>query len=1005
MHSSPFGRLVWKEARAQFSLWAALVCGALLLQALVSATQGGHPGGAASVVATIAFVLTACFTVASLALLFAGETEDGTRAWLQQLPIRPGTLIGAKLTFALIAVVLFFAATWGTGSAAAVLSGGSVVDLLRADTGDFQKSILGAFAWGLFFSLVFRRVPHVLLAAAGAEIITVGFADNVVGPLLYGGDARSVTMDGIRIQTYATIIGLVLIVDLVLARRWALAGTANVITAPRRMKPLELPGSERRARTWLRLVSWAARRGTPESRETAVLMWREARAAVPFACAWLVLGFIATDLGRLISVPGQVWYQSPLQVLYLIATPVVCGLMTCLGDQRHEVFHFLGERGVAPARVWGVKQFVWLGLAVVLSLLFVRWDSSAATRLRHNDYNSVGVFMSFIRSLHVPTDLPDRAFDRPEDTALQLHYLWAVCFALYAAAQCASFWIRRTILAFGAMLIAAPILVYWNYLLVIGDVPFWIGIWPLTIALLAATLSSASAWLRGRDSWKLRLTRLAAILLPVGAVATAAAAHRAYSVPATVFAPNVWPVIAAREQRIEHPDPGWSTRWNVVLQNFPMPAYHGSSSRPSIGVAASARNQLLELAKALRTGGHGALNPTVLSPDRPVSVQNLVRYLLEETAFRINPKTQVYESAPLDTQWQGFEAGLLLTRYLADESQTAEQWIESVLARRLLFTRLRMWSHRSDQTPESLQRALTFLLEDLGQPLDPRQMIINRQVFYQQLLDHRGRQWAELTRQLDTRSGVAASMTDAFMPGFERERMLRILSRVTNDSLATGQPAFNPYSTEGEQLRRWAASTPLLPITVVDGLNARDDAGRFAPGSAEGVLQQATIQELGTATIVALQLYHFQHGEFPELLSDALPDPLYWRLTAMDRSFAFTYERRGLPGDLYLPYGLVIPAGQPLLWTPGTGSGRIARTEHAIVDARGSATIPRGAFYQVNREFAPRDGVLGWQTLEPAQVLYLDLTTTEADVLELSVTPPQPRAPSNLDAARPERSI
>src|SRR5687768_8125540 len=132
MNSSPFARLVWKEARAQFSLWAALIGGALLLQTLVSVAQSRHPAGAASVVAT-------------MALLFAGETEEGTRSLLQQLPIRPATLIGAKLTFALVALVLFFAAAWATGSAAAVLSGGSVVDLLRADTGDFQKSILGAF--------------------------------------------------------------------------------------------------------------------------------------------------------------------------------------------------------------------------------------------------------------------------------------------------------------------------------------------------------------------------------------------------------------------------------------------------------------------------------------------------------------------------------------------------------------------------------------------------------------------------------------------------------------------------------------------------------------------------------------------------------------------------------------------------------------------------------------------------------------------------------------------
>lgn len=104
MNPSAFGRIVWKECRAQCSLWVALLLGAVLLQAayinmrvgLVTPTQPWWAPG---------LQLTACFMVASVALLFAGETEDGTGDWLLQLPVRPGVVIAAKLCFTVVAGV------------------------------------------------------------------------------------------------------------------------------------------------------------------------------------------------------------------------------------------------------------------------------------------------------------------------------------------------------------------------------------------------------------------------------------------------------------------------------------------------------------------------------------------------------------------------------------------------------------------------------------------------------------------------------------------------------------------------------------------------------------------------------------------------------------------------------------------------------------------------------------------------------------------------------------
>src|SRR5262249_1110371 len=133
--------------------------------------------------ATVVAVLTACFVVASLSLLFAGETEDGTRDWLRQLPIRPGVLISAKLTFALLATLLFLAASSITAYLAIRLRGRAIAEIYSSDVLTWSQSIVGLFAWGLFCSQRCRKVLHAVLAAVFAEICVMQLTDLVLGPL------------------------------------------------------------------------------------------------------------------------------------------------------------------------------------------------------------------------------------------------------------------------------------------------------------------------------------------------------------------------------------------------------------------------------------------------------------------------------------------------------------------------------------------------------------------------------------------------------------------------------------------------------------------------------------------------------------------------------------------------------------------------------------------------------------------------------------------------------
>lgn len=1026
MHASAFFRLVWKDTRAQFGLWCALVIGALLLQTLVIVAAGAprNPASALEVVSAVAFILTACFIVAGLAMLFAGESEEGTRDWLQQLPIPPLTLVSAKLSLAVVSTALFLAATCASGLVIAVIAGHSLENLLKADVFQYQKSLAGAFAWGLLFSLLLRRVMHVLLAAVAAEIVTVAVTDNVVGPYLAELAGRHSADDVMRVQVYLSVIAVILLVDLVLAYRWArVGGTVAVAARRRRLTSLSLPGAERRAQAWLNRVAWASRRGSPESRATAVLVWREARALVPFAGLWIVLGFVATDLPQLLGSSRQWLAHSPFPILFLIATPVVCGLLTCMGDQRQQVYRFLGERGVSPARVWCVKQLVWFTAAVLLCLLFIRWDSTAVERLRQYGQSSVSLFMLTIRSLHVPGATPDRGYCRPEDTALQLRFLWALLGALFAAGQCASFWIRRPILAFGLMLIVVPVLVGWHYALAMLDVPFWIGSWPLTFALLAATLSSANAWLRGRDSWKLRLTRLAAVALPVGAVALAAAAHRAFSVPSPVFDSHVAIAINAREIAIHSPNPEWSTRWNVVLRNFPQTAHAASLPLQYSGDAVATRERLLVLGQELEAGnGRRHLNPLLLSPDRPVSVQVIARFLTQPVAVALDDRAALADApmmalqegglggdamrletrpatipAPtIDEEWQRCEAGLRITRYLAEQSQSAAQWGDCILAHGTLQAAIRRWARRTDQTPESLQHAFEFLASDAASPVMTPDMFVNRHVFYTDLLNRRGRKWEQLVADRTSRfDGIDPSIAGAWLPWFERQRAIRVLGHLTNESLSGHGSFMDAFHQRGETLRRWEGSTNGLPGNVIGETYSRDLSGRPMPGSIDAWFQRALSQRAATALIVALQRHRLQHGSFPPSLMDALPSQFAFLSVDAYSSVPFGYEPEGLSADLYLPSGIVIPAGQPLLWTPGSMLARLARSAQPVAASVADAfEIPAGVFYI--RPVALRKADPDVRRLAPAKMLFLDLSSLEFD------QPPAKTTPAGAGSLPPE---
>ena len=952
MNSAAFRRIVWKEFRAQCSLWVALVFGALLLQAMIVTSSHGS-SSVLFAVATTGFVLTACFAVASLALLFAGETEEGTRDWLRQLPIQPVVLVGAKLTFSVVAIALFFAATWCTGLLATGLLGKSAADLFKIDVSGIRfPSILGVAAWGLLFSLRRRRVMVVLFCAVVAEVVMVSAIRILTDAAPASFFDGPLAADRAEFATYFAVVAVVLVFDVLLALRWARAGgsVATVQAATRKRRKLSLSRGGRREGVWLRVVAWAARRGSPAARETAVLVWRELRGLAQFAAIWLPIGLLVAHVLTVIASSEPSLRMQPFQLLYLVATPAVCGLLTCLGDQRQQMFRFLGERGASPVRVWWIKQSVWLVAAFVLTLACVRWDvriADTAARARSVD---ASLLQQAVAEVHIPGSgvLAGRRVEADSaDWALRWWFAGSLLVSLFAAGQCASQWIRRPILAFGAMVVAVPLLVGWHFLLVEMDVALWLGSWPLTLALLAATLCSAGAWLRGRDSWMLRFTHLAAVALPVIAVLAGAAAHRAFSVPTPVFPKDVASAIRAREATFDQYDVKWSNRCRQVLSPFVFKVSHAHLGTIPPAQFGELQQSLINLAEEI-PGSHGRLDPLFYSPDSALAVSRIGGFLadpsLGEEAVSVDAPTE-----SVDEQWQRYEAGLRIAAYLSQECQSSEQYQDCLRARGPLLRAIQDWAARADQTPESLQRAFDVLVEGVQQPLMAREMALNRYVFYERLLEQRGRKWAEIERDIQKNGGFNTQnpmLVGALMPGFERERLLRLLGHATAEFLS---PSTSPTApSRARQLVRWAATSGGLTVNIAAELRLGVYSGEPGhPYTLEGAFEHLRALESGTALVVALQRHRLAEGVFPASLSDVVPSELASLLRDPYTNAPFGYEPGGFPADVYLDHGRVIAAGQPLLWTSGHNRGWITRLPAAmeISKTNGSAlTIPAGAY-------------------------------------------------------------
>lgn len=922
---SSFGRILWKEYRAQRSVWLALLFGTVLLQSLAFLPREFAPELPPYYPFAVGLTVSVCFAATSVAILFAGEREDETDQWLSQLPIPSRSLMNAKLSAAVIATALFAVAALATGGIVALLSELPRGVVIGEDSFILPRTMIGVFVWGLFFSLQMRSVLRTLLFTATAELITTGSAANV-----------SETFDQ---RVYFTIVGCVVFADIWLARRWA-AGLPAVFGG--RNRPLGWRRAIGNAqRPWL--LSRVVGSGSPAVRTAGILIWREVRGAAPFLIAWGALGVFCVDLQmRLLLV------FLPTHALFLMATPVACGMMTCLGDQRRQSFRFLGERGVSASTVWWCKQLVWVAIAAGVVALFAAWDVMTPGRFEalNQQLGSAGAEVSpapatrtvpatvpvQLRGMYVgcrqlqaldvfgmdPGSLRHLASDTASPDAGWL-WSWAVSLelALFGVGQLASFWIRRTVLAAAVAFMMGLVAVFWHWIAMQGDLPLLWTTWPVAVLCLAATWSTGAEWLLGRHGWRVRTVR-AAWLVAIPVLLLVAGRHlRATQVPKVEFR---WRTQAATTQVYHR---GLSASVNSILGTAHEISVVGNSNRSE---AVQLVREVREISEVLRDWtGTPRLAREVVTGD-PWRVEVVGREMAG-SARRLTADGE------LDAAWSDIVAGLRVTGFLSTQAANWSDWLNCLIARESLSAAAQDWAADPDQTPDRLAQALGDLKQFSIDAWSPDEMLENRYLIYAQLIERKGLLWERLQRdgQIDF-GGRTITMSSLEWLGWtgERERLLRLMTLLTARSMQRSDAGIRAMVPAGgvplesgvsdREISRWVTTTSSQVGEFA--VDLWTDANGYSV--VDRMVLEALAEERGTMLIVALDSHRLQTGDFPEQLADLVPEVLEELPRDPYTGGDFGYAPAGFDAPL-IPIGEpVVPAEQPLLWSAGLNRAVLA---------------------------------------------------------------------------------
>ncbi|MEX0727689.1 MAG: ABC transporter permease, partial [Planctomycetaceae bacterium] len=484
-HNQIFWRLMWKEYRSQRGLWIGVAVLAVFVQAVMLAVLRNEREVIASLYG-VAWFLPILYALASSAVLFAAEKEDGTFELLRTLPVTPLRLFVGKMSFCLVTcvgmILLLNALAW-------IMASGNIPSLDWRDATNLAEFFPAVLVVGVFFSLMMNRVLNVLVAT----ILTV--------MVLNLNDMHLVKWTG---------IAAFLLADVWLVRRWFLDGSLVQERIGELVShiPLRVP--------FLRTAELAHAKA-----ETSPLWWRtwkralwlEYRHARRTIFVWFPLALL------LIAISRATYNFIGVDFSYIIVpiAPLFLGLAVFRGHQQEGRIRFLTEQGVPPQLVWANAQLVWGSIVAVLLIVIAIFGVMVPYSIggifsyladRVSGRTGIGAYdrdfaefyeywrrFGFMLNQDINSLWHEKHRQMMTAKLIGFYAWWAVL--SYLAGQLCSLKFSRTVVATVAAIVLATLGFIWLSLMKELPVPFALGVMPILLFWLGLSFFGLRRWSLG----------------------------------------------------------------------------------------------------------------------------------------------------------------------------------------------------------------------------------------------------------------------------------------------------------------------------------------------------------------------------------------------------------------------------------------------------------------------------------------------------------------------------
>ncbi|MBS0206656.1 MAG: hypothetical protein JSS49_27585 [Planctomycetes bacterium] len=900
---APISRLVWKEFRVQRSLWIAIFLLGLLPQ-VICRVLASDPRFLGAIIWSMAGMMPLFFIIGSTAILFAGEREERTSDWLQNLAVPPLRTLIAKWGFVVLATIALSVSL----SVTAVMLVGELPrsDDAEPDAGLFnflQGLILvctTAIVWGSLASLLSRRVVTAVPTMGVLWIATCFLPLYVVLICFSRGDPWIVwiVLSALYLVT-AIATGWI---------GWRWCGGRYFDTQS--LTSLASPVVDRwnRLRGAATVSSRIPRRTEFESahqREWQRLIWQERHRDSIFWWMMCVGCLLAVTLTALRVTHRMVGITHNMLSLFAVC-PLAMGILGFRHEGEGQAQRFLAGRGVSPGFIWLAKHAVWLPRAFILPFAI------CGSVLIVDYFNPVPGYSSQYSLLLEMT--------RGSETALWLFLL------VYGCGQLSSVLFRRVILAIACSGLLIQVTVAWLFLMMVLQIPLWWSVGGVVIWLFVMSWWLVPNWLLER--WpSLRPMRLVKFAVVPAMLIVAVGVRRATEIPTVESMSNggvavlqqlrnaegqvILPLLAVDGQQVPV-----TARWDVaglrqqVIDQSQLLKVYSQASRAELIEAANNTMYLSEfLPRKVVAGNSDDPARIAFEAERPereriareqfwltnkprLSVIMNAIQKRGEACVGLEPDCQgmlqrVFRDAAqvsadeghLAEALQYFCAGLRLASLRAQKDMAARQHAD--IDQLHMLDQILAWANHPDQTTATLGQGLEQIRDALKQYPTGRETLVAQYLQDSQqlesLIDQGVEHWMDkhgtLREKVSWNARLPLAEGQRFLP-WERVRAHRLLEQelVASDSLfqmveqVINQPGidtprfYDLWRTLMTNSASWRETTPL----VLPRVKSVDQELRLS------IFQRATyVRE----SLLALRLliWKREHGSWPERLTDLLP--------------------------------------------------------------------------------------------------------------------------------------